>query len=150
MTTAAGCMVFGVGNDLHSDDGIGPFIAKTLKKQGFSAYNCATAPENFTSLVRRQHPDLLIIADAAMMGKEPGTVCRIPEDKIPDTAIGTHMLPLSHLVRFLQEDAGQVVVIGIQPASLDDGDELSPAVADAASRVIAAIAEGTVEQIPLL
>ena len=150
MTSASDCIVFGVGNDLHSDDGIGPVIAETLKNNGICAYNCATAPENFTGIVRRHHPDLLIIADAAMMGKEPGTVCRIPDDKIPDTAIGTHMLPLSHLVRYLQEDAGRILVIGIQPASLDDGVGLSPAVAAAADRVAAAIFAGTADQIPLL
>ena len=122
-------VLLGVGNTLHTDDGAGPYLADLIseeKNPKISAFNCGTAPENFTGVVRRLHPKHLIIADAALMNEKPGTLRRIPAEKIEDAAIGTHMMSPSHLVRYLTDAAETITVIGIQPESLDDGDCLSP------------------------
>ena len=144
--------VFGVGNTLHSDDGAGPAAAEAVRElcPDIPVYNCGTAPENFTGLVRNLRPDLLLIVDAADMSLFPGSVRCIPEHRIHDTAIGTHMMALSHLMRFLADAAGEILVIGIQPAMLSDGGSLSPEVEDAVAQVAAAIAAGTVRDLPLL
>ena len=144
--------VLGVGNQLHSDDGAGPCLADMLsceKESGISAFNCGTAPENFTGVIRNLHPDLLIIADASLMNEAPGTLKRIPPEKITDAAVGTHMLPLSHLFSYLQDCADTIMVIGIQPASLEDGDELSPEVEDAVRRLKELILSGKTASIPV-
>ena len=144
--------VLGVGNPLHSDDGAGPCLADMLsceKESGISAFNCGTAPENFTGVIRNLHPDLLIIADASLMNEVPGTMKQIPPEKITDAAVGTHMLPLSHLFSYLQDCADTIMVIGIQPASLEDGDDLSPEVEDAVRRLKELILSGKTESIPV-
>ena len=144
--------VLGVGNPLHSDDGAGPRLTDLLsceKESGISAFNCGTAPENFTGVIRKLHPDLLIIADASLMNESPGALRRIPPEKITDAAVGTHMLPLSHLFSYLQDCADTIMVIGIQPASLEDGDELSPEVEDAVRRLKELILSGKTGSIPL-
>ena len=69
-------VVLGVGNFLHGDDGAGPAVAAgvlALGLPGVSAFDCGTAPENFTGVVRRLHPDLLVVADAADMGLPAGS-----------------------------------------------------------------------------
>ena len=140
----------GIGNSLHSDDGCGPYVADLLRDSCIPAYNCGTVPENFTGVIRKLHPHLLVLVDAALMNKEPGEICIIPEDKIPDTAIGTHMLPLSHIVHYLTNAAERILVIGIQPASLDPGDQLSVAV-EAATKILKThIIAGSLEKIPNL
>lgn len=144
--------VLGVGNLLHSDDGAGPRLADMLsceKERGISAFNCGTAPENFTGVIRNLHPDLLIIADASLMNEAPGTLKRIPPEKIADAAVGTHMLPLSHLFCYLQDCAEKIILIGIQPESLEDGDDLSPNVEAAVCRLKELILSGETESIPV-
>ena len=121
-------VVLGVGNFLHGDDGAGPAVAAgvlALGLPGVSAFDCGTAPENFTGVVRRLHPDLLVVADAADMGLPAGSVRRIPACRIHDTAIGTHMMALSHLVRFLADAAEEIAVVGVQPLWMGDGEGLS-------------------------
>ena len=55
-------VLLGIGNPLHADDGAGPKLADMLAgTPGVTAFNCGTAPENFTGLVRRLDPDLLIL-----------------------------------------------------------------------------------------
>ena len=144
--------VLGVGNTLHSDDGAGPATIVAVRElcPDIPVYNCGTAPENFIGPARKLHPDLLLIVDAADMGLLPGSVRRIPEQRIHDTAIGTHMMALSHLMRFLADAAEEILVIGIQPATLVEGEELSPEVEDAVAQVAAAIAAGTVRALTLL
>ena len=146
-------VLLGVGNTLHADDGAGPYLADLISEEhnpGVSAYNCGTAPENFTGIVRKLHPKHLIIADAALMNERPGTFRRIPAEKIEDTAIGTHMLALSHLVRYLEDAADNITLIGIQPESLEDRDCLSPDVARAVRDLKDICLSGRFEEIPLM
>ncbi|MCQ2357124.1 MAG: hydrogenase maturation protease [Methanocorpusculum sp.] len=143
-------VVLGVGNSLHGDDGAGPAVAAgvaALGLPGVAAYDCGTAPENFTGVVRRAGPDLLVIVDAAEMGLLAGSVRRIPLERICDTAIGTHMLALSHLVRFLADAAGRIVVVGVQPACMGDREGLSVAVEEGIAEVVRCVREGDVEGI---
>ena len=151
-TPRAETIVLGLGNVLHSDDGAGPALADLIsaeKSQSITAFNCGTAPENFTGVVRKLHPRLLIIADASLMNMQPGTLRKIPADKIADTAVGTHMLPLSHLIEYLREDADEIIMIGIQPENLNDGDELSPEVLCAVEQLKTLILSGKTDTIPL-
>ncbi len=144
-------VLLGIGNPLHADDGAGPKLAEMLAgTPGVTTFNCGTAPENFTWLVRRLDPDLLILADAADMGLLPGSVRIIPPEKIHDTSVGTHTLPLYHLVDFLAEPSRKIVVIGIQPASLAWTDVLSPPVESALNEIKMMIAENNLLNLPVL
>ena len=146
-------VVLGVGNFLHGDDGAGPAVAAgvlALGLPGVSAFDCGTAPENFTGVVRRLHPDLLVVADAADMGLPAGSVRRIPACRIHDTAIGTHMMALSHLVRFLTDAAEEIAVVGVQPLWMGDGEGLSAEVLAGVSEVVRYVREGRVLEIPEL
>ncbi len=134
-------ILLGVGNTLLSDDGAGIYVAESFKKEGWFSYNCGTAPENFTSIIRRENPETLLIVDAARMGLSPGEFRQIPEDKISDVSFGTHQLPLSQLTAYLKEYAKKIVIIGIEPKSTDFGEELSPEIKDACEKLLKLIEE---------
>ncbi|HJJ42377.1 MAG TPA: hydrogenase maturation peptidase HycI [Methanocorpusculum sp.] len=140
--------VLGIGNTLRSDDGAGPYLCSLLKKYDeIISFDCASAPENFTGAVRKLNPDLLIIADAALMGLSAGDYRIIPNDKIEDTAIGTHSLSLSHLVNYLSDCAGRVVVIGIEPQNLDFSENISDKVRSSVIELSIKIAEDNLDLI---
>lgn len=140
-------ILLGVGNPLLSDDGVGCWIAEhfsldNLSSDGWKVFCGETAPENFTAPIRRAEPALLVIVDAADMKLPPGTIRIIPPDQIDDRSIGTHMLPLSHLITYLSPDIPEIIFIGIQPATIEPGEGLSPAVRKAAEALIEVLKKG--------
>ena len=109
----AGKVLMGIGSELRGDDAIGHVIAGNLRAGGWLSIPCSTVPENFTSVVRRKSPELVVIVDAAEMGIEPGGMRRVPKEKLDSDVSGTHGIPLMHLVTYLEEIAKKVVFIGI-------------------------------------
>jgi hydrogenase 3 maturation protease len=143
-------LLMGIGNPLRGDDGAGVYAALHLQGDGWQAVDCGTAPENFSGVVRRVHPDLLLLVDAAEMGLAPGEFRVVPKDRIEDVAFGTHHLPLSHLMEFLSDAAGEIRFIGIQPAVVEDREGLSPGVEKGVRRLIRLILAGELNRVVVL
>jgi len=142
-------LILGVGNTLLSDDGAGCYIAEAIADI-HPAYNGGTAPENFTAPIRRAAPSLLVIVDAAAMGLPAGSIRIIPPEKIDDTSIGTHMLPLSHLIAYLSPDIPEILFIGIEPETIQPGVGLSPVVREAADRLLELLQMGKIRSVERL
>ncbi len=125
--------ILGVGNIQQVDDGAGPLVIKILKEKTkkFKTKNLllidgGEVPENFTGEIRRFLPDLTIIIDACISGKKPGTIYLVNPEKIKSDDMSTHRLPLSMLVKFLEETIPtKVILIGIEPKNLNFKDNLS-------------------------
>jgi hydrogenase 3 maturation protease len=83
-------LLLGIGNPRHGDDALGPVFARAFRHPGWRCFNAATAPENFTGLVRRLHPDTLVLLDAADLGMPPGTLQRLDPSAIASGDFGTH------------------------------------------------------------
>jgi len=143
-------LLLGIGNPLRGDDGAGVYVARHLRADGWQAVDCGTAPENFTGMVRRHRPDLLLLVDAAEMGLAPGDFRVVPIDRIEDVAFGTHHLPLSHLMEFLSDAAGEIRFIGIQPAVVEDREGLSPGVEKGVRRLLRLIRAGDLGRVGIL
>ena len=141
-------MLLGIGNAMRRDDGAGSRLAARFRAPGWQAYDGGTAPENFTSVVRRERPDRLVLVDAADMRLPPGSVRRVRPGRIEEAAFDTHRLPLSLLVRYLGDCAGEVILICIQPGQLGDGEDLSTEAAAATERLEKALVEDRIEEIP--
>jgi hydrogenase 3 maturation protease len=141
-------VLLGIGNSLLGDDGAGNYIASRFRQPGWTVYDCGTVPENFTSPVRKAHPEILLLVDAAEMGLPAGEFRVVPPDRIADVSIGTHSLPLTHLIDYLSPDAGQIIFVGIQPASMEMGQGLTPAVRDGAERFMERVRTGSLSEIP--
>ncbi len=143
-------MLLGIGNRMHGDDGAGPHVARRLRGSAWHAIDCGTAPENFTSVVRREAPDLLVLVDAARMGLSPGEFRIVPPERIEGVVVSTHRLPLSRLVGFLSPLAGRILLIGIEPGDLSGGESLSPLVIRGAERLIKILERGSIGEIETL
>jgi len=140
-------ILMGIGNTLRCDDGIGPYIAQKMQGGSFLSLDCGTVPENFTSVVRKIRPSLLLLIDAADMGLPSGEFRAIPKEHIKDVSIGSHHMPLSFLVDFLSDSCERILFIGIQPGIIADGESLSEAVRAGSDSLIGIIEERAFETI---
>lgn len=143
-------MLLGIGNPLRKDDGVGNYVASRIQAEGWEAHDCGATPENFSGMVRRLHPDLLILVDAAFMGLAAGEIAIIPKGRIRDVGLGTHQLPLDIFIDFLEDAAGEIILIGIEPMVVEVGEGLSPEVRKGADRLVATLERGGARSIPIL
>ena len=121
-------IVLGVGNELKSDDGVGPFIINKLideniEKDNLLFINAETVPENFTGKIRKENPSHVIIVDACMMGAKPGEIKIVDKDDFANIGISTHSMSLSYFVKYLERDNDfKVIFVGIEPETMDWGE----------------------------
>ena len=141
--------VLGIGNVIRSDDAAGVLVARILFQRESEKdtdrlliIEAGHAPENKTGELRTFAPDLVLLIDAADMGKEPGTVEWISEEDIDGMSASTHSLPLSMLAKYLTLELGcQVNLLGIQPVSNEVGETVSAEVLQAVEEVAAGLDE---------
>ncbi|MFH1424130.1 MAG: hydrogenase maturation protease [archaeon] len=107
-------ILLGVGNELDRKDDSGVYVAKNFKKLGWLVYDCGPVPENFTGVVAKEKPELVVVVDNAEMGLKPGEFRIIPKEKLNSLTGGTHNMPLKFLAERLEEDAETVIFIGIE------------------------------------
>ncbi len=121
-------IVLGVGNELKSDDGVGPFIIKNLvaeniEKDNILFINAETVPENFTGKIRKEKPTHVIIVDACLMGGKPGDIKIVDKDDFVNIGISTHSMSLSYFVKYLEKDSDfKIIFVGIEPETMDWGE----------------------------
>jgi hydrogenase 3 maturation protease len=150
--------VLGIGNPSRADDGAGSRCARQLERllsrsplpadhvrrrtlEALQALGGGEVPESVTGVIRKFRPTHVLIVDAASAGREPGTVFFIDKKKIPENDLTTHRIPLSHLVRYLEETVGcRVVLLGIEPRSLEPGKKVSRPVNRAARSIAVSLA----------
>ena len=120
-------------------------MARRAARPAIAGVQCIAAgpaPENSTAAIRRFKPSHVIIIDAAEMGAEPGTTRLIDPAAAGGASFATHGLPLSVLAGYLAAETGcAVILVGIQPRSLEFGETLTPAVAEAADALVTALRE---------
>ncbi len=139
----------GIGNSFRSDDAAGMLVVRLLSQHECAAdkghlliVEAGHAPENRTAELRAFAPDLVLLVDAAEMGKEPGAVEWISEDDIDGMSASTHSLPLSMLAKYLTLELDcQVSLLGIQPRANEVGEAVSAEVLQAVEEVVKGLAE---------
>lgn len=116
--------------------GLRPFAHPHLR-----LIEAAHAPENCTGQVRHFAPDLVLLVDAAQMDAPPGTIRWLDWRSCDGLSASTHTMPLSLLGEYFTAVLHcEVALIGIQPASLDLGETLSPQAIAAAEQVVETLA----------
>ncbi len=123
-------VVFGIGNRLRGDDGIGPHaveeISNEVKRDDVIFISSESAPENFLGKVESIRPEKLIIVDAVDLGKEPGTVEKVDINSVKKHTATTHKMPLTVFIDYLQKKINfKLVFIGVQPKDIGFSDSLS-------------------------
>jgi len=156
----SGTIVLGIGNRLGGDDAAGTCLVDMLNQRRrrakaslsieIMAIDAGTAPESYTSVIRRHRPDLLILVDAADMGLPPGALRTITPEKISILSFSTHHIPLPMFLSYVNEFCGKILLIGVQPERTEAGSGISKAVRKSVKKLAEAILEGRIAEIPLL
>lgn len=126
--------VFGIGNILLSDDGVGVHAINRLQ----SDYEFPDTVELIDGGTKGldlmplfEGRDKILIIDAANFKKEPGTIDTIEGDKIPgflSTKLSVHHIGLPDMLfvaRLTGVTPREMCLIGIQPKSMETGTGLS-------------------------
>lgn len=114
-------LVMCIGNREGGDDAVGPYISDRLKSEqlnNIKVIDCGTVPENYTSIVKRENPETVVIIDAVEMGLKPGEIRIVPKEKIGVMTISTHGIPISVLIGYLEQYVKNIIFIGIQPKEM--------------------------------
>lgn len=132
-----------VGSDLRGDDAAGLLVAHHLK--GLPRFKCPrmkiflgeTAPENLTGEIKKYKPTHLVVIDSADTQGAPGKVAVLELDgEILGTSFCTHALPITIMLRYLLKSIPcQIVILGIQPLSMEFNKPATKSVQLAALRV---------------
>jgi hydrogenase maturation protease len=139
-------LVAGVGNVLRGDDGYGVEVVRLLESRGKLAEEVTTFEAGIAgiSLVQElmSEYDVLIVADAADRGGEPGTVYLLEPDlpsldegeslRLHQSLVDAHYADPSKallLAKMLKVLPARVFIVGCQPANCDELEgDLTPAV----------------------
>lgn len=132
----ANILVLGIGNLLLGDEGVGVHAAQALIREdlpeGVRVLDIGTAI--LDALLDLETADFVIVVDAVKADGAPGSVYRIPFDEMirPDCIASMHGFDLSRVLALTQrQTTPEVLVIGIEPATMEWGLELSPEVQSA-------------------
>lgn len=142
-------ILLGVGNELNGDDGIGVWVARNFSCNGWLSIDCFTVPENYTSEISKNNPEMVVIVDAADMGLDAGEIRIIPKDKIGLAGFSTHSLPLSIFITHIEGiTESKIVLVGVQPKQFRSG--ISRKVKEAGKKLVKILENGKVDEIRMM
>jgi hydrogenase maturation protease len=141
--------IFGIGNILLGDDGVGPAVARYIDTHFTLDDNVIVEDLGTPSLSLPGYMtgyDLVVFVDAVASDQPPGTVLHFTRDEIkavePGIRISPHEPSINDaliLLDFAGTGPRDVVLIGIVPETLDSGLTLSARVAAAVPRAAEAV-----------
>ena len=143
-------LVLGVGNLLISDEGVGVYVVERLAAtydlpEGVQTLDGGTL--GLDLLYYLPGVENLLIVDAVEMDKEPGTLLRMEGDEIPaflSIKMSPHQIGIPDMLfaaKLRDLYPRNVVLWGIQPATLEVGLELSPVVAAQVDTLVRKVVE---------
>lgn len=140
-----------MGSRLKSDDSAGSILAEKLKNIGLDAFDGGTLPETFTGTIKKLSPKVLVLIDACAMGLNAGEFRLIPLDKISaDESFNSHSMSLVKLIAYLKNFVPEVTLIGIEPKSIEFGEDLSEEVSASVEKLFRIIRDGDSDTIECL
>ncbi len=138
-------LIVGLGNLLLQDDGVGVHAVRDLQQDPPPG---AVVAEVGTAVLGALHllewADKILALDAMQAGGVPGTVyaCGSGQVEEPKVRDSLHELSLINALRFMKREAPpEIVILGVEPANIDYGLELSPAVVAALPQLTQAARE---------
>jgi len=142
--------VLGLGNTLLSDEGVGVHALERLRA-GYAFPAHVRLLDGGTKDIELvgwlDGVDRLLVIDAVAADEPPGTLIRLAGAEIPShpgLALSPHQMGLRDLLaalELLDRTPAEIVLWGIEPASLEAGVGLSPAVAAQIDALIARVLE---------
>lgn len=144
-------LVLGIGNNLLTDEGLGVHAVRYLEthhpdEPGLTYLDGGTL--SFTLAEPIAEHDNLIVVDAARFGEPAGTVLCLEGDEMDRYLTGNRasvhevgLMDLFDIARLSETFPERRALVGVEPAGLDWGEHLSPAVAPSLPRVAALVLE---------
>ncbi len=132
-------LVLGLGNLVHTDDGVGVHAIRELQSDPRVPHDVVLLDGGTLGMALLSHISgvrRLLVIDAMDVGEPSGTLLRFEGASLrglPGKA-SVHQLGFADLMVALQllgESPGEIVVLGVQPESTDWRAELTPPVAKA-------------------
>jgi hydrogenase maturation protease len=126
-------LILGIGNLLLSDEGVGVHVARALAKRELppdvSVVEAGTAFLDVLPDIEKA--DRILLVDAMEGGGAPGSVYLVPFDqcKHPGMLASLHGFDMSRVLFMAGNNRNpEVTVFGVEPARIEWGTEVSPAV----------------------
>lgn len=142
-----GTLVIGLGSPLMGDDGLGLVALEQLRaegvRDGVTLVDGGTWGLNLLPMI--ESADRVLFLDAVHGGMRPGQVAILVGEAIPrflQTKLSPHQIDLREvlaLAEFRGTLPGELVVFGMEPASVEMRTGLSPVVQDRLADLIGAV-----------
>jgi len=138
-------VVLGTGNELFRDEGVGVHAARILQAKlppsgsDVEVIDGGTSPDIWSLI---DGADKLIIVDAVRGGCEPGTIYRFtPQQIVADRGLVTsvHQMGILENLSLMELVGGkprETVIVGVEPAELEPGLELSARLQERMPKII--------------
>ncbi len=122
--------VFGFGNRMWGDDGVGSHLAESLQgAPGIDVVDGGFVPENHMEAVVSTDPDAILLVDATDFGGAPGEFRLLQGSELAMCGVSTHAGSPKMLSLYLANRTGaKIALLAIQPANSQEGPQLSLAV----------------------
>lgn len=141
-------LILGLGNLLLCDEGVGVHVARALSQRELppdvTVIEAGTAFLDVLPDIEKA--DRILLINAMEGGGAPGSVYRVPFDQCihPDMLASLHGFDLSRVLYMSGSDREpEVTVLGIEPARIEWGIELSPVL----QRALPAIEEAILNEL---
>ena len=130
-------VLFGIGNRMKGDDGVGSFVVERLANRlDATCVDGGVAPENHLEKVAAEQPDTILLIDAVDFDGTPGEIRILQPSDLTKLAVSTHAMSLNMVADYLMaRGCGCVLLAAIQPSGMKLGQELSPHTKAAADRL---------------
>jgi hydrogenase maturation protease len=123
-------LVFGIGNRLMMDDGIGVHVVEELKKQRINPLVQYVIGETdiYYCLDQVSEDSYIIVVDAAYLGEKPGTLSIVELNMVSDIPVNKTSIHESHFLSEVRLSGKKIegILIGIEPSEINYGINLSP------------------------
>jgi hydrogenase maturation protease len=131
-------VILGIGNTILTDEGVGVRAAEALL-EGYDLPANVEVVDGGTAGMELLEPlsnlDLLIVLDAVKRGQPAGSVVKLSGQEVPvffRSKLSPHQISICDVLaslEFIGDKPKDMVLIGVEPESLELGLELTPTVA---------------------
>ncbi|MDA8414774.1 MAG: HyaD/HybD family hydrogenase maturation endopeptidase [Desulfobacteraceae bacterium] len=127
-------LVLGIGNLVMSDDGVGVKVVHKIRQEYRFAESVGILDGGTLGLdllPKLEGVERLIVVDAVETGQRAGTCVRLPGEELPialQTKLSPHQMGLKDLLsvaELMGHVPREMVLIGVQPASIEMDTELT-------------------------
>lgn len=133
----------GVGNPRRSDDAMGIELAQKMSDKGIENVWVATESDSHDIPVNSQNGRPVIFLDAIDFKEAPGKITLLPLEYVFRNVSLSHRIAPFIQALLDSEQLKDAFILGIQPETVEEGGDISPAVQEAIDKILKYFENGT-------